>query len=185
MLLESASLPIPSEVVLPLAGYLVYTGRFDFFAALAWATGGSLVGSLVDYLVGYYLGREWLVKRRAFRLLGERRLQEAEVWFGRHGAWAVFLARFAPLVRTLIAFPAGFAKMRVHSFAAYSFAGMLGWDVILIYAGMVFGSHLSAFTSSLYSAFTVFEALAAIAIVVVLVYLFGRGGSLGGRKSGL
>ncbi|MDA4118037.1 MAG: DedA family protein, partial [Thaumarchaeota archaeon] len=114
MLLESATLPIPSEVVLPFAGYLVFLGKFDFWTAVAIASVGSMVGTLIDYSVGYSLGREAILRYGKKVRLDERRLARSERWFGgEYGELTVLLARFVPLIRTLIAFPAGIAHMKV------------------------------------------------------------------------
>lgn len=137
MLLESAGVPVPSEVVLPFAGWLVATGRFTFLAALLVALAGQLAGSLVAYVVGYAGGRpavEWVDRH-----FGGHHLEPAERWFRRQGHWAVFWARFLPVVRTYISFPAGIGAMPIGRFLVYSFLGAVPWTASLIWLGFRFG----------------------------------------------
>src|SRR5213594_4663706 len=144
MTLEGATLPVPSEIVLPLTGYLVYQGRLEFWAAVAAATLGSLVGTIVDFGVGYYLGRPAVLRFGRKIRLREHHLIVAEGWFAKYGSVAVLLARFVPLLRTVIAFPAGIAKMKIGKFLAYSTVGIVIWDIILIYLGVLAGQNASS-----------------------------------------
>lgn len=153
MVMESATLPVPSEIVLPLAGFLVYEGTFEFWTAVVVATLGSLVGTMVDYSIGFYLGRPAVL--RYGRLVGfsERRLITTEEWFRKRGKAIVLLARFVPLVRTLIAFPAGIVKMDVKQFLVYSAIGIFVWDIALVYVGYVAGQNSPAVSAFLESIF--------------------------------
>ncbi len=144
MILEGATLPVPSEIVLPLTGFLVSQGRLEFWTAVAAATLGSLVGTSVDFGIGYYLGRPAVLRYGRKIRLSERHLMIVEGWFARRGSAAVLLARFVPLLRTLIAFPAGVAKMKMPRFLAFSTVGILVWDIILIYLGYVAGQNSSS-----------------------------------------
>jgi membrane protein DedA with SNARE-associated domain len=136
---ESACLPIPSEVVLPFAGYLAFQGNFGLVAIIIVATLGQLFGAFVAYYVGALGGRP-LVERYA-RVFDHSHLQIAEKWFERWGSNAVFISRLVPLVRTFIAFPAGLAKMDMKKFALYTFAGSLPWTAALTYAGYSLGPY--------------------------------------------
>jgi membrane protein DedA with SNARE-associated domain len=149
MALESASLPIPSEVVLPFAGYLVYLGTLNFWAAVAVSTAASLTGALLDYYLAAWLGRPFVVELlKAFRL-HRTALDRAEGWFAKSGQWTVFAARFVPGLRTVISLPAGLFRMRIGSFVLMTVAGCFAWSVVLVYAGLVSGpAWSSAFTSS-------------------------------------
>ena len=149
MTLEGATLPVPSEIVLPLTGYLVYQSRLEFWAAVAAATLGSLVGTIADFSVGYYLGRPAVLRYGRKIRLREHHLVTAEGWFARYGNMAVLLARFVPLLRTVIAFPAGIAKMKIGKFLAYSTIGIVVWDIILIYLGVLAGQNASSIISTL------------------------------------
>src|SRR5438309_5604514 len=111
MVMESATLPVPSEVVLPLGGYLVSQGRLEFWSTVAVATVGSLVGTMVDYGIGYYLGRPAVLRYGRIVRLSEKRLEMTEWWFSTHGQSVVLLARFVLLLRMLIASSAAVVEM--------------------------------------------------------------------------
>jgi membrane protein DedA with SNARE-associated domain len=154
MAAESATLPVPSEVVLPLAGYyLVYVDHFDFWLVVAIASIGSLLGTLIDYVIGYYLGRAAILRYGGLVRLNEGHLKTAEGWFARYGNITVLLARFVPLIRTLVAFPAGMGKMNLAKFVAYSIVGIFAWDAILTYVGVIAGQNYAAIIASLQSYF--------------------------------
>lgn len=139
MTLESASLPIPSEVVLPFAGYLVYLGVMNFELALAVSVAAGLVGALIDYYIALLLGRA-VVDRFLLKFgIRSEALQRAEKWFGGRGAWTVLVARFVPLLRSIISFPAGLFRMRLSTFAMMTIIGCFGWSAVLIYAGYAAG----------------------------------------------
>ena len=142
MALESSSLPIPSEVVLPFAGYLVSQGLLNFWLAVLVSTLAGIAGSLIDYYIGLK-GMSVLAKRNALRrlLYSEGRMDTAERWFEKHGSSAVFLSRLVPGFRTLVSFPAGAVRMSISKFTAYTTAGCLFWDIILIYVGVYVGAN--------------------------------------------
>jgi membrane protein DedA with SNARE-associated domain len=141
MALESSSLPIPSEVVLPFAGYLVSQGLLNFWLAVSVSTLAGITGSLIDYQIGLK-GMSVLTKRNTLRglLYNKGRMDKAETWFEKYGAATVFLSRLAPGFRTLISFPAGAVKMPISQFTAYTTAGCLVWNIILIYVGAYVGA---------------------------------------------
>jgi membrane protein DedA with SNARE-associated domain len=141
MTLEGATLPVPSEVVLPLTGFLVYQGKMEFWTAVVAATLGGLLGTVIDFSIGFYLGRPAVLRYGKKIRLSEKHLMITERWFANHGGAAVLLARFVPLLRTVIAFPAGTAKMKFSRFLAYSTIGILVWDIILIYVGAQAGQN--------------------------------------------
>jgi membrane protein DedA with SNARE-associated domain len=141
MILEASSLPIPSEIVLPFAGYLVSLGHMDFYLTLIVATAAAVAGSLIDYFIGLK-GVEVLTK---YRLLGrsvfsENQLKVAGNYFTRYGSIMVLVGRLIPVVRTLISFPAGAVKMPLAKFVAYTVAGCLLWNSILLSVGFYLGS---------------------------------------------
>lgn len=135
MLLESASLPIPSEVVLPFTGYLVYTGSMTMTNAILVATVAGVLGALVDYYLAIRLGRPAL--RTVLRRLhvNEQSLDRAESWFNSRGSWSVFVSRFIPGLRGIISFPAGLFEMKLPAFVSLTFVGALGWTAALVYFG--------------------------------------------------
>ena len=169
MVMESATLPVPSEVVLPLGGYLVWQGRLEFWSTVAVATVGSLVGTMVDYAIGYFLGRPAVLRYGRIVRFSEKRLETTERWFGSHGKSVVLLARFVPLLRTLIAFPAGLVKMDVKRFLAYSAVGILVWDIALVYLGVLAGQNSTAIANTL-EAYFLPLGVAAVIIAGILVY---------------
>src|SRR5438046_5137657 len=122
--MESATLPVPSEIVLRLGGYRVYQRRLEFWSVVAVATLGSLIGTMVDYGIGYYLGRPAVLRYGRIVRFSHERLETTERWFSRHGTSVVLLARFVPLLRTLIAFPAGIVRMEPKKFLAFSAVGI-------------------------------------------------------------
>ena len=137
--IESACIPLPSEIIMPFSGYLVYTGRFKLaWVALAGAVGCN-VGSLVAYYVGALGGRPLAEKYGRYVLVTRHDLELADRWFARYGDWAVFFARLLPVVRTFIALPAGVARMNFLRFNVYTFLGSLPWWLALAYAGLKLG----------------------------------------------
>ncbi len=139
MAIESACIPLPSEVTMPFSGYLVHLGRFDLFGvALAGALGCNL-GSLVAYYVGSLGGRPLVEKYGRWLLVTHHDLEMADRFFARYGDWAVFFARLLPVIRTFIAFPAGVSRMNTIRFHIYTFLGSLPWCLTLAYAGMKLG----------------------------------------------
>ena len=169
MVMESATLPVPSEVVLPLGGYLVSQHRLEFWSTVAVATVGSLVGTMADYGIGYYLGRPAVLRYGRIVRFSEKRLEMTERWFSTHGKSIVLLARFVPLLRTLIAFPAGLVKMDVKRFLVYSAVGILVWDIALVYLGVLAGQNSTAIANTLQAYFLPLG-VAALVIAGILVY---------------
>jgi membrane protein DedA with SNARE-associated domain len=168
MALESASLPIPSEVVLPLAGYFVRLGVLNFWAAVGVSTAASILGALVDYFLAKWLGRPFAVGLlRAFRLHRDA-LDRAEAWFSRSAQWTVFIARFIPGLRTIISLPAGLFEMNLLRFVIMTLAGCFAWSVILVYAGVLAGS---ATGGNLGSSPEVIDGISTIFAVVAAGYI--------------
>ena len=164
MLLEGSSLPVPSEVVMPLAGLFAHQGVLNFYAALLAGLLGSIGGLAVDYYLGYFLGKDVVYKHLKMFHIRKESLDSFDRWFARNGTVAVFVSRLVPVIRTFMSFPAGFARMNQRRFFAYSIAGTFIWDAVL----MAFGFY--ALSSR--SAVTVLVAIAAFAIVLYLIYYF-------------
>jgi membrane protein DedA with SNARE-associated domain len=162
MALESSSLPIPSEIVLPLAGLFAATGTLNFTFALVAAMLGSILGSVVDYVIGYVIGKDVVYKNLKFFHLKKESLDNFDRWFEKNGNAAVFFTRLVPVARTFINFPAGFAKMSFKKFMLYSIAGMLIWDVVL----MGFGFYLL----SAHSAVIVLASIGVFALLLYVIY---------------
>jgi len=141
MAIESACIPLPSEVIMPFSGYLVYSGRFNlWWVATAGALGCNL-GSAVAYAVGYYGGRPLVERYGAYILLSRRELEWADGFFARFGDVTVFVSRLLPVVRTFIALPAGIARMPQVRFHFYTFLGSWPWCLGLAYLGFKAGEH--------------------------------------------
>lgn len=139
MAIESACIPLPSEVIMPFSGYLVYAGRFNIWAVSVAGAFGCVVGSLVAYWVGMYGGRPFIEKYGRYVLISLHDLDLADRWFARYGELIVFTSRLLPVIRTFIAFPAGVAKMNLPRFVVYTFLGSLPWCLGLAYVGQKLG----------------------------------------------
>ncbi len=139
--LETVFPPVPSEVVLPLAGYTASEGHYGLVAAIVWATAGSLLGALVLYALGAAWGQERVcATAERIPLLHARDVERAVDWFGRHGRSAIFLGRLVPGVRSFISIPAGIDRMPLVRFTVYTAAGSLLWNSALIVAGYELGA---------------------------------------------
>ncbi len=142
MAIESACIPLPSEVIMPFSGYLVYTHRFSslWLVATMGAIGCNL-GSVLAYEVGAYGGRPLIEKYGKYVLLSAHDLELAERFFKRYGSITVFIGRLLPVIRTFIALPAGIARMPRGRFHFYTFAGSWPWCWALAYVGLKLGEH--------------------------------------------
>ena len=139
MAIESACIPLPSEVIMPFSGYLVFLGEYSLWSVGLAGAFGCVVGSVPAYYLGMYGGRPLIEKYGKYILVSRHDLDMADRWFARHGEATVFFARLLPVIRTFIAFPAGVARMEMKRFIAYTFAGSLPWCLGLAYIGMVMG----------------------------------------------
>lgn len=162
MVLESASLPVPSEVVLPLSGYLAEKGFLNFYLALAAGMLGAIVGLAVDYAIGYYLGKDVIYKHLRLFHIKRESLERFDAWFDRNAIAAVFISRLIPEIRALMSFPAGFAEMPLKQFFSYSIAGALIWNIVL----MLFGFYLL----SAQSAVVVMASIGVFAVLLYMIY---------------
>jgi membrane protein DedA with SNARE-associated domain len=139
--IESACIPLPSEIIMPFSGYLAFKGRFDLtWVAVAGALGCNF-GSLFAYYLGSWGGRPLVEKYGRYVLITRHDLDLADRFFTRYGDWAVFIARLLPVVRTFIALPAGIARMNVVRFHTFTFLGSLPWCYALAYAGFKLGEN--------------------------------------------
>lgn len=139
MAIESACIPLPSEIIMPFAGYLVSQGRFSLIMAATAGALGCNLGSAVAYAVGQYGGRPFVERWGGYLLITRRDLDAADRFFARFGALAVFIGRLLPVVRTFIALPAGIARMPLVKFHLYTFVGSWIWCFALAYIGMKLG----------------------------------------------
>jgi membrane protein DedA with SNARE-associated domain len=139
MAIESACIPLPSEIIMPFAGYLAYTGHFSLVWAATAGAIGCNVGSVIAYEIGCYGGRPLVEKYGRYVWISRHDLDLADRFFLRFGAAAVFIARLLPVVRTFIALPAGIARMPRLRFHIYTFAGSWPWCFVLAWIGMKLG----------------------------------------------
>ncbi len=139
MAIESACIPLPSEIIMPFSGYLVSKGEMNLWlVALAGAV-GCVLGSMVAYWVGMYGGRPLIEKYGKYILISHHDLDLADRWFKKYGEIIVFASRLLSAIRTFIAFPAGVARMNIPRFIIYTFAGSLPWCLGLAYVGQKLG----------------------------------------------
>ncbi len=139
MAVESACIPLPSEVIMPFAGYLVSTGRFNLWLVATAGALGCNVGSAIAYWIGARGGRPFIARYGSWVLMDEAELDRVEKFFHRFGAITVLIGRVLPVVRTFIALPAGIARMNPLRFHLYTFAGSWVWCLVLAYVGMKLG----------------------------------------------
>lgn len=140
MAIESACIPLPSEIIMPFAGYLVSTGRFDLYLAATAGAIGCNLGSIVAYEIGKRGGRPVAERWGRYLLIGPGELDAADRFFARWGSIAVLIGRLLPVIRSFIAFPAGVARMRLVPFHVYTFLGSWPWCFGLAWVGMKLGS---------------------------------------------
>ncbi len=144
MAIESACIPLPSEVIMPFAGYLVYKGSFTLLLVATAGAFGCNVGSVIAYEIGYYGGRPLVERYGSYVLLGRHDMEIADRFFLRFGSTAVFLGRLLPVIRTFIALPAGIARMPRLRFHVYTFLGSWPWCFALAWVGMKLGEKWNA-----------------------------------------
>jgi membrane protein DedA with SNARE-associated domain len=141
MAIESANVPLPSEIIMPFSGFLVADGRMNLHWASLSGALGCMLGSAVSYWIGYYGGRPFIKKYGRFIFIREKELDHADAFFARYGVWATFIARLLPIIRTFISFPAGISRMDFGKFLFLSFLGSVPWCYLLTYVGRVLGEH--------------------------------------------
>ncbi len=176
MLIESACIPLPSEVVLPLAGHMVANGSINLLGANVAVATGSLAGSYIAYAVGYYGGRPFILRYGKYFFVSEKHFYHAEKTFNKYGAAAVFFGRLLPVIRTFISLPAGIARMDIKKFTLYSLIGMIPWNFILIYLGYVFGQRYETVIRPIFKRFEygVIGIIAVIILAILFRFVFKR-----------
>jgi len=166
MVMESAGLPVPSEIIMPFAGFVVFQGKLDFLGVIIAGTIGNLVGSVILYYIGLKGGRPILIKYGRYILISEREIKIADKWFKKFGSKVIFFSRMLPVVRTFISLPAGAAKMDFKKFSFYTLAGSVPWNFILAYAGLVLGENWQ----DIEGVFRSFDIAIAVAVIALLAY---------------
>lgn len=141
MAIESACIPLPSEIIMPFSGFLVFKGELTLWGVALAGAVGCVVGSIPAYYLGMYGGRPLVEKYGKWVLISHHDLILADRWFEKYGEIIIFVGRLLPAVRTFIAFPAGIARMHMGKFIVYTFVGSLIWCWLLAYAGMKTGEN--------------------------------------------
>jgi membrane protein DedA with SNARE-associated domain len=189
MAIESAMIPLPSELVLPFAGFLVSDrsaiepvthGPWNFWIVVIIATIGNTVGSVIGYAIGAWGGRPFLERYGRYLLIRPHEIALADRFFQRYGAATAFFSRLLPIVRTFISFPAGVARMPLGKFIVYSTLGALPWSILLVYAGEQLGSRWQDIRHALQP----FDLAIAVAVVAaVALFIWWRLGRPGWRRA--
>jgi membrane protein DedA with SNARE-associated domain len=142
MAMESSLFPVPSELVVPPAGYLASQGQMNIWLVIFFATLGSLVGALFNYAIAYFLGRPWILKYGKYFLIPPEKFAKVESFFLKHGEISTFTGRLIIVVRHLISLPAGLSKMDLKRFTIFTLAGSFIWVSILAYIGYIVGNNM-------------------------------------------
>jgi membrane protein DedA with SNARE-associated domain len=172
MALESACMPVPSEIVMPFAGYLVWQGSttMSFWGVVLVGSVGCTVGSIAAYVAGSYAGRPLILRYGKYILLREKHIITAEKWFAKYGDKATFIGRLLPVIRTVISLPAGIAKMDFKKFVFYSFIGSVPWNIMLTYVGFWLGPNWE----SIKGVFRYLDIMVVLGVFAVVVYYVVR-----------
>jgi membrane protein DedA with SNARE-associated domain len=174
MTIESACIPLPSEITMPFAGYLVSRGELNLVGVAAAGAVGCNIGSTIAYAIGYWGGRPLAERWGRYVLLNTHDIDVAERFFARWGTVTVFIGRLLPVIRTFIALPAGFARMNMWKFQIYSFVGSLLWCFALAWIGQELGMQWDA-NPALKNAFHGADLLiVALAVIVVVWFIWSR-----------
>src|SRR2546423_1265215 len=169
MAIESCCIPLPSELIMPLAGYLVFQQRFNLWSATVAGAVGCVVGSAVAYWIGATGGRPLLLRYGRYVLISHHDADRADAFFARYGDATIFAARLMPIVRTFISLPAGIARMHFGKFIAYTFLGSLPWCLALAYAGYKLGEHWGEVGSVLHK-YDILVGIGILALVALFLY---------------
>jgi membrane protein DedA with SNARE-associated domain len=167
MTLESACMPVPSEIVMPFSGFAAQRGDLDFFIVGLVGSLGCLAGSILSFVIGQRIVRPILNKHGEVVFIKKHEMELAEKWFGQYGVKVVFVARLLPIIRTFISLPAGIIGMDFKKFSFYSFVGSVPWCFALAYAGVILGDNWSL----LEKYWIYLDILTVIGIIVVVVYV--------------
>ena len=185
MAVESAAIPFPSELIMPLAGWFLIQdkGGSAWLLVLAGFYGalGNILGSWVAYWISWRGGRPLLIKYGKYVLITREEIDRAEVWFDKYGEWIVFISRLLPVVRTFISIPAGIARMNFWKFSVFTFLGSFPWSLGLAYGGFVLGENWE----DLRSAMRPFDIpILAIFVVVAAWFIYRRVKAIRGQDTG-
>lgn len=170
MAIESACIPLPSEIIMPFAGYLVFKGEMQLWAVALAGAVGCVLGSFVAYYAGAWGGRPFVEKYGKYMLVSHHDLAMADRWFQRHGDITIFVGRLLPVIRTFIAFPAGISRMVMSRFVIYTFVGSYIWCWGLAWVGLTLGQNWN--TLGVY--FHRFDAVIGVILLMGLIWYVRR-----------
>ena len=170
MMLESMVVPVPSEFVMPFAGFLVSQGNFNFILVIVASSLGSITGSLIFYYIGKTGGHTLVEKYGKYVLVDTEDIKKTEKWFNKRGELTIFIARLIPVVRHLISLIAGIGKMNVKKFTLYTILGATLWNGILTYLGFILGQHWNEVSQYLEE----FDIIIVILLIVGCLYFAYR-----------
>ncbi|MCS7244574.1 MAG: DedA family protein [candidate division WOR-3 bacterium] len=169
MTMESMIFPVPSEAVMPFAGFLIYENKFTWMGVFTYSTLGSILGSSLSYIMGLYGGRAFVLKYGKYFLLEKEHLEFTERFFNKYGEITILISRFIPVVRHLISIPAGMARMNFYRFIVFTTIGASAWNMFLAYIGYILKSNWKEIMK--YSkVIDIFVILALVGMVVYFVY---------------
>lgn len=171
MILESALIPVPSEIIMPFSGFLVQENKLDFTATILAGSIGNLVGSILTYYLGKKIKRERILKYGRFVFMRESHIAFAEQLFQRHGSVISFVGRLLPAVRTYVSLPAGIGNIQFKKFVVFTFFGSLIWNTMLVYIGMQLGNNWK--NIDMYS--PILDGIAIIVVVVFIIWFIRKG----------
>jgi membrane protein DedA with SNARE-associated domain len=181
MAIESSFLPLPSELVMPPAGYLAAAGRMHAGLAVLAGAAGSVIGALFNYYFAVYVGEPFLRRYGKYVLVSSRNLDRSEAFFRRHGEIGTFVGRFIPVIRHLISIPAGMARMALGRFALFTAIGSGLWCAVLVYIGWLLGRNEAGLREAAVEAYTtralVFILPALVGLLVAYVWWHRRRGA--------
>jgi membrane protein DedA with SNARE-associated domain len=166
MILESALIPIPSEIIMPFSGFLASTGKLNYIGVVLAGSFGNLVGSILTYYLGINVGRKVILKYGRYIFFKKKHLELTENLFNKYGDRVSFVGRLLPGIRTYVSLPAGIGKTKFTKFVIYTFTGSIIWNFMLTYVGMKLGSNWKNIDK--YSIYL--DILAVIAIAVFLIW---------------
>lgn len=169
MAAENACIPIPSELILGFAGYLIFDGQMSFIGALTAGMIGGMAGSIFAYVVGDRGGRSFVDKYGHYFFVKKSHVDIAQNWFDKYGLKAVFFSRMLPVVRTFISLPAGFAHVDMKKFLVLTFAGSLPWTALILACGMMLGKSWEVMLSIGHEASLIFVGISAVIILVLYI----------------
>ena len=169
MAIESCNIPLPSEAILPFAGYLVTKGSFSIHTAAFFGALGCVLGSIPSYYLGYFGGRKFIEKYGKYFLISHHDLEIADKWVDKYGDWSFFICRMLPVVRTFISLPAGILKARKRTFFLFTFVGSLIWSYLLVWVGIKLGENREALSHIWHK----FDAIIIIACLILgIIYIY-------------